>query len=421
MTITNSTQNVSCYGYNGTNPSRMVVDGSGHLKVNVENALTIDPDGLATDALQTDGNASLSSIDGKITACNTGAVVVSSGSVSVDNFPATQPVSGSVSVDNFPATQPVSAIALPLPAGASTDALQTAGNATLTTIAGDTTSLDAKITACNTGAVVVSSSVLPTGGSTDALQTTGNSSLSSIDGKITACDTGAVVVSNITNCDTGNISGSVSVSNNTDPATATLQTAGNSSLTAIQGSHYIEGGSIGVSDTGVLIMGRNGTNAAKPIHITNNGDVEVEIADFVKGQAVMASSFPVVISSDQSTLTINNPVVASGTYNNLANDETIAAGALSTLTASTSNMRNCNILYQDTATTAFDSVDIEVSGDSGTNYQIVSQIYPQPNAGGTLRYGYYSFACGGITNVRIKNASATDSYTNVKCSVFGST
>lgn len=67
-------------------------------------------------------------------------------------------------------------------------------------------------------------------------------------------------------------------------------------------SHYADGDAIGGTDTGVLIMGRNGTNAAKPIHITNNGDVEVEIADFVKGQATKANSFPVVIASDQDTL-----------------------------------------------------------------------------------------------------------------------
>jgi len=74
-----------------------------------------------------------------------------------------------------------------LPSGGATAALQTAGNASLT-------SLDGKITVCNTGSVTVSSSVLPTGGSTAALQTTGNASLSSIDGKITACNTGNVTV-----------------------------------------------------------------------------------------------------------------------------------------------------------------------------------------------------------------------------------
>jgi hypothetical protein len=45
-----------------------------------------------------------------------------SGTVSVSNLPVTQPVSGTVSVSNLPATQPVSAAALPLPAGAATEA-----------------------------------------------------------------------------------------------------------------------------------------------------------------------------------------------------------------------------------------------------------------------------------------------------------
>lgn len=44
------------------------------------------------------------------------------------------------------------------------------------------------------GAVTVSSSALPTGASTAARQDTGNTSLSSIDGKITACNTGAVTI-----------------------------------------------------------------------------------------------------------------------------------------------------------------------------------------------------------------------------------
>lgn len=52
----------------------------------------------------------------------------------------------------------------------------------------------------------------------------------------------------------------------------------------------------------VVIYGKNGTGSLKPIHITNNGDVEVEIADFVKGQATSSNSFPVVLASDQTRL-----------------------------------------------------------------------------------------------------------------------
>ena len=51
-----------------------------------------------------------------------------------------------------------------------------------------------------------------------------------------------------------------------------------------------------------------GTGELHPIHITNNGDVEVEIADFKKGQETMADSFPVVIASDQSA--VNSKLIA---------------------------------------------------------------------------------------------------------------
>ena len=57
------------------------------------------------------------------------------------------------------------------------------------------TALSAKITACDTGEVSVSSSALPYGAATSAIQNLGNTILSTLDGKVAACDTGAVVVS----------------------------------------------------------------------------------------------------------------------------------------------------------------------------------------------------------------------------------
>lgn len=54
-----------------------------------------------------------------------------------------------------------------------------------------------------------------------------------------------------------------------------------------------------------------GIGELHPIHITNSGDIEVEIADFVKGQATSADSFPVVIASDQTP--VESKLIA--TYN----------------------------------------------------------------------------------------------------------
>ena len=66
----------------------------------------------------------------------------------------------------------VDVITSALPAGASTEATLSAMNA--------------KITAMDSGAVVVASSALPAGGATSALQTTANSSLAVIEGAVTA-------------------------------------------------------------------------------------------------------------------------------------------------------------------------------------------------------------------------------------------
>lgn len=76
-----------------------------------------------------------------------------------------------------------------------TIAKETGGN--LDTIAGDTTSIDGKITACNTGAVVVSSSALPTGAATAAKQDTGNTSLATLAGAVAGTEVQVDVVASL--------------------------------------------------------------------------------------------------------------------------------------------------------------------------------------------------------------------------------
>ncbi len=132
------------------------------------------PSGAATGAKQDTGNASLSSIDGKTPALGQALaaasvpVVLTAAQLSTLTPLTTVAVTGTF----WQATQPISAAALPLPSGASTEA-------TLS-------SLNGKVTAVDTGAVVVASSALPSGAATSAAQTTGNSSLSSIDTKTPA-------------------------------------------------------------------------------------------------------------------------------------------------------------------------------------------------------------------------------------------
>ncbi len=428
-------QQVGMYAHNGVNYERLVCDSDGHLQVDIVSGGGGGGDASASNqstqiSLATSGNASLTSIDGKITACNTGAVVISSGSVTESNSAAILSDTNDITANTL-------------------------------LIAGDTTSLDAKITACNTGAVVVSSSALPSGASTSALQTGANSSLSAIESSVagtltvdgsasvqpvsasalplpsgastSALQTGAnsslsAIESSVAGTLTVDGSASVQpVSASALPlpsgaSTSALQTSGNASLSAIQGSHYADGDSIAAADTGVLIMGRNGTNTAKPIHITNNGDVEVEIADFVKGSTTSAQSFPVTLPSDAATLNVKSFEVRNiGSRGNLANNVSISSGAQSS-TVDVSGMSVCNVIYQDTATSSFDGLDIDISVDAGTNYEEgFASLFPSNNLAGTKRVAsYMALDVRGITNIRLTNSSSTDTYTGVIASVVGS-
>lgn len=139
----------------GTDSIAAVQSGTWNLN-NISGTISL-PTGAATEA-------TLSSLNGKVTTVNTGAVTISTAlpsgtnvighvitdtgsTTSVSNFPATQPVSGTVAatqsgtwtvqpgntanttawkVDGSAVTQPISAASLPLPSGASTSAKQPA-------------------------------------------------------------------------------------------------------------------------------------------------------------------------------------------------------------------------------------------------------------------------------------------------------
>ncbi len=240
------------------------------------------PSGGATSALQTTGNTSLASIDstlstlnGKVTAVNTGAVVVASSALPAGAATAAkQPALGTagtasadvitvqgvtsmvpLKVDGSGVTQPVSAVALPLPAGAATSALQGTGNTSLA-------SIDGKIVAVNTGAVVVASSALPSGAATAANQSTEISSL-------------ATIATNTTNAGTPTVSGTVTVIQGTPgvgawPVLAAQAGSWSTTVTQATGSNLHV-----VSDAGSAIIGKVGIDQTTPG--TTNG-VQVNAA-----------------------------------------------------------------------------------------------------------------------------------------------
>ncbi len=159
----------------------------------VDSAPALDTTGLATSAKQDTANASLASIDTKLSApvavSDNGGSLTVDGTISVSNFPAsqpvtgtfwqaTQPVSGTVAVTGaYQATQSVSAASLPLPTGASTSDLQGTGNTSLGSIDTKTPALGQALAAASVPVVLTAaqlttltplSTVAVTGPLTDA-------------------------------------------------------------------------------------------------------------------------------------------------------------------------------------------------------------------------------------------------------------
>jgi hypothetical protein len=313
------------------------------------------PTGAATEA-------TLSTVDGKITACDTGAVVVSSSALPTGaaTEATLSTVDGKITACD---TGAVVVSSSALPTGASTSALQTTGNASLATIAGDTTSVDSKITFCNTNATVVSSSALPTGAATEA-------TLSTVDSKITICNTGAVVVS--------------SSALPTGASTSAAQTTANTTLATIANdttsldSKITNGADATlVSAQQVAVFGRDSSGNLDALKVDNLGHLQV------------------VQDAEQLVSTI-----FSGT-------QTIAIGASHTFatTLDKNGSSVFNLLITST-TSALDidySIRIDASDDNTTFYDDANSAFgPGPSATGiqnaqlglnsfTPRYARFTF------------------------------
>ena len=131
----------------------LAVTQSGTFNItNISGTVSL-PTGASTATLQTTGNTSLNSIDTKTPALSGGRVPVESnlvqGLTDSQLRASAVPVSGTF----WQSTQPVSAVSLPLPTGASTSALQTTGNSSLS-------SIDAKTPSLSSGRVPVESNLV---------------------------------------------------------------------------------------------------------------------------------------------------------------------------------------------------------------------------------------------------------------------
>ena len=107
-----------------------------------------------------------------------------------------------------------------------------------------------------------------------------------------------------------------------------------------------------------------------------------------------------------------------GSQGNLSNNVSLTFGSTTT-SVDVSKMNKAYVLYEDTLVMSFDHLDIEISGD-GVSYYKLQELYPSPPAmGGATRSVVVLLDLHGISNLRLKNVSMADTYTNVIASIFG--
>jgi len=197
---------------------------------------------------------------------------------------------GAAKVDGSGVTQPVSAASLPLPTGASTSALQTTGNSSLSSIDGKTPALG-QATMANSEPVVIASnqSAVPISGTVTANAGSGPWPVTDNGGSLTVDGTVATTQSG---------TWSVRLTDGVDTADVTA-----ASRLAVDGSGVTQPISNANLDAALSTLLSSGTFTAR----INT-----------QGQKAMSASTPVVIASDQSAV----PASQSGTWSVTATQAT---------------------------------------------------------------------------------------------------
>lgn len=279
--------------------------------------------GIATES-------TLSAINGKITACDTGAVVVSSGTVTANL--------GTI-----------------------------AGVATETTLS----SLNSKVVACDTGAVVISSGTLTANLGTIAGVST-ETTLASLNSKVVACDTGAVVISS--GSVSASVSGTVTANLGSIGAVATESTLA-TGLTAILSGGTARASEVTLAslnskvtacDTGAVVI------SGGSVAVTNAGTFAVQ----VDGAALTALQLldDAIFTDDAAFTPGTSKVGAIGFILDEVSPDAVDEGDIGAarmnvrravgvgrLQAETADLDNINVLYDDSPTTATTS-DVDCDG-----------------------------------------------------------
>jgi hypothetical protein len=216
--------------------------------------------------------------------------------------------------------------------------------------------MDGKITICDTGAVGITSNTDPTK-ATSTLQTAGNASLAIVAGAVSGTEFQCDVVS------------SVLPSGASTSANQTLQLAQETIIagdTTSLDSKITQGSDATLTNAQqVLVYGRDSGGVLDALRTDASGHLEVVVDDFVKGQATMANSFPVVLASDQSRVDVQTN----------RDEVTVTQSAVAVTNPNTFNSTSVDMRGYTTCTfignttNSSDSISVQYSVDDTTYYK----------------------------------------------------
>lgn len=324
--------------------SAVPVDGSGVTQP-VSGSVTANLgtlNGAATSAKQDTGNSSLASLDGKAPALGqalaAGSVPVILPAATVTTLTPPAAITGfATSAKQDTLQTAIDAIKVDvdkIPAAPATAANQATANTSLS-------SIDGKITAVNTGAVVIASSALPSGAATDAKQDTGNTSLASIDTKLTnpLPISGTVTTGGLTDTQLRATAVPISASSLPLPSTAatsTKQSDGSQKTQIVDGSGNVIGATSNALD--INIKSGNPTTIA----VTQGTATSLKAqAEAYQGGTAVSSSNPLQVTlantgSNATAVKVDGSAVTqpvSGTFYQATQPGSIADGSDVTLGA----------------------------------------------------------------------------------------
>jgi hypothetical protein len=250
-----------------------------------------------------------------------------------------------------------------LPTGAATEA-------TLSTLNG-------KVTACNTGAVVVSSSALPTGAATQATLSTVSSTLTqanvyqaSMDSYLYAIDYN---IQNIIATVAGQTTGNNSLSS-IDTKTPALgqATMANSSPVVIASNQT----AVPVSASSLPLPTGAATSANQTTANSSLSSIDGKLNSL--GQKAMTASMPVVIASDQGAIPISGSITASPGTSSTSSVTSVASSASNVTMLSSNASRKNATFYNDSTQIAYLKLGATASSTSYTVQLQAGQYYELP-------------------------------------------